>query len=147
MSCNSRIFRLPDFQGNLSLKRADTEKGHGRRLWGAGCAFSKLEPLKTRRLMKENWLKIFLKGLCVGARALSGVSGGSMAMILGIYDKLITSVSSFFACKKRNALFLLLFALEAVPGCCCSPTPLFAASVILSCSAGLSSARWREARR
>ena len=22
-------------------------------------AFSKLEPLKTRRLMKENWLKIF----------------------------------------------------------------------------------------
>ena len=47
--------------------------------------------------MKENWLKIFLKGLCVGGTMLvPGVSGGSMAMILGIYDKLITSVSSFF---------------------------------------------------
>ena len=68
--------------------------------------------------MKENWLKIFLKGLCVGGTMLvPGVSGGSMAMILGIYDKLITSVSSFFACKKRNALFLLLFALGGGAGC------------------------------
>ena len=35
--------------------------------------------------MKENWLKIFLKGLCVGGTMLvPGVSGGSMAMILYI---------------------------------------------------------------
>lgn len=52
--------------------------------------------------MKENWLKIFLKGLCVGGTMLvPGVSGGSMAMILGIYDKLITSVSSFLPVKKE----------------------------------------------
>ena len=38
--------------------------------------------------MKENWLKIFLKGLCVGGTMLvPGVSGGSMAMILGIYSE------------------------------------------------------------
>ena len=53
-----------------------------------------------------------------------GVSGGSMAMILGIYDKLITSVSSFFACKKRNALFLLLFALGGGAGMLLFANPL-----------------------
>ena len=75
--------------------------------------------------MKENWLKIFLKGLCVGGTMLvPGVSGGSMAMILGIYDKLITSVSSFFACKKRNALFLLLFALGGGAGMLLFANPL-----------------------
>ena len=75
--------------------------------------------------MKENWLNIFLKGLCVGGTMLvPGVSGGSMAMILGIYDKLITSVSSFFACKKRNALFLLLFALGGGAGMLLFANPL-----------------------
>lgn len=75
--------------------------------------------------MKENWLKIFLRGLCVGGTMLvPGVSGGSMAMILGIYDKLITSVSSFFACKKRNALFLLLFALGGGAGMLLFANPL-----------------------
>lgn len=99
--------------------------------------------------MKENWLKIFLKGLCVGGTMLvPGVSGGSMAMILGIYDKLITSVSSFFACKKGMPCFCFYLLWEAVPGCCCSPIRCFTCwSVILSCSAGFSSARWREARR
>lgn len=45
-----------------------------------------------------------------------GVSGGSMAMILGVYDKLITSVSSFFKNKKENAVFLGLFALGGILG-------------------------------
>ena len=31
-----------------------------------------------------------------------GVSGGSMAMVLGIYGKLITAVSSFFKDIKNN---------------------------------------------
>lgn len=36
------------------------------------------------------------KGMFVGSTMLvPGVSGGSMAMILGIYDKLVTAVSSF----------------------------------------------------
>ncbi|WP_278277176.1 hypothetical protein [Ruthenibacterium lactatiformans] len=71
-----------------------------------------------------------------------------MAMILGIYDKLITSVSSFFACKKGMPCFCFYLLWEAVPGCCCSPIRCFTCwSVILSCSAGFSSARWREARR
>ena len=41
-------------------------------------------------------LIIALKGLFVGGTMLvPGVSGGSMAMILGIYHELIASISSF----------------------------------------------------
>ncbi len=45
-----------------------------------------------------------------------GVSGGSMAMILGIYDKLIESVSSFFENIKTNLCFLLIFVISAGSG-------------------------------
>ena len=34
-----------------------------------------------------------------------GVSGGSMAMILGIYQKLISAISSFWENKKKNLIF------------------------------------------
>ena len=40
-------------------------------------------------------LHTLLKGAIIGGTMLvPGVSGGSMAMILGIYDKLISSISS-----------------------------------------------------
>lgn len=45
-----------------------------------------------------------------------GVSGGSMAMILGIYDKLISSVGSFMRHKRASAFFLGFFCLGAVLG-------------------------------
>ena len=45
---------------------------------------------------KDNNFLTALKGLIIGGTMLvPGVSGGSMAMILGIYDRLISSVSSF----------------------------------------------------
>ena len=73
---------------------------------------------------RDNLITI-LKGMWIGGTmTVPGVSGGSMAMILGIYDKLITSVSSFFACKKRNALFLLLFALGGGAGMLLFANPL-----------------------
>lgn len=60
---------------------------------------------------KNNNLTVIFKGMIVGGTMLvPGVSGGSMAMILGIYDKLITSVSSFMKNKKKNFLFILLFS-------------------------------------
>ena len=44
----------------------------------------------------RNYVVTFAKSLVVGSTMLvPGVSGGSMAMILGIYTKLISSVSSF----------------------------------------------------
>ena len=46
-----------------------------------------------------------IKGFIVGSTMMvPGVSGGSMAMVLGIYGKLITAVSSFFKDIKNNII-------------------------------------------
>ena len=61
--------------------------------------------------MKQH-LKTALKGLLVGSTMLvPGVSGASMAMILGVYGRLVSAVSSFLRDVKGNLLFLLLFSL------------------------------------
>ena len=58
---------------------------------------------------------IILKGFIVGATMLvPGVSGGSMAMILGIYDELIQSINSFI--KKKSMITLFLFCIGAISG-------------------------------
>lgn len=58
-----------------------------------------------------------IKGFFIGGTMLvPGVSGGSMAMILGIYDDLIASVSSFFKNVKKNLLYLGIFVIFAVAG-------------------------------
>ncbi len=75
--------------------------------------------------MKVNFIQTFLKGLCVGGTMLvPGVSGGSMAMILGEYDRLVSSVSSFMKHKKESALFLGLFALGGAAGMVAFANPL-----------------------
>ncbi len=62
-------------------------------------------------------LIVFLKGFWIGGTmTVPGVSGGSMAMILGIYDKLIYSIASFKKNPKKNAVFLLKFLLGSVLG-------------------------------
>ena len=49
----------------------------------------------------------FLKGLLIGGTMMvPGASGGTMAIILGIYDKLVHAVSSFMKNKKENFLGL-----------------------------------------
>jgi putative membrane protein len=64
--------------------------------------------------MKTNYLSTASKGLVVGASMLiPGVSGGTTAIILGIYDKLIHAVSSFFKNIKENLVFILIFCLGA----------------------------------
>ncbi|MDD6919956.1 MAG: DUF368 domain-containing protein [Eubacteriales bacterium] len=45
-----------------------------------------------------------------------GVSGGSMAMILGIYEDLITAVSRFFKQKTKSIIFLGIFCIGAFSG-------------------------------
>ena len=53
----------------------------------------------------------FLKGLWIGGTmTVPGVSGGAMAMIMGIYDRLIYSVSHLFKEFKKSVLFLAVFA-------------------------------------
>ncbi len=62
-------------------------------------------------------ISVLIKGFVVGATMMvPGVSGGSMAMILGIYDQLISSVSSFFKDMKKNFMYLLQFGLAGIIG-------------------------------
>lgn len=58
-----------------------------------------------------------LKGFLIGGTMLvPGVSGGSMAMILGIYQRLVSAVSSFFRHKRESFIFLSLFAIGGGAG-------------------------------
>ena len=75
--------------------------------------------------MKNNALYTVLKGIIIGGTMLvPGISGGSMAMILGIYDKLISSVSSFQKNKKDCFLFLFLFCIGTGLGIFLFSSPL-----------------------
>lgn len=75
--------------------------------------------------MRESWIVTALKGLLVGGTMLvPGVSGGSMAMVLGIYDRLIEAVSSFGKDKKNHFLFLAAFGAGAAAGMAVFARPL-----------------------
>lgn len=57
-------------------------------------------------------MNLFLKGFLIGiAKIIPGVSGAMIAVSLGIYDKLINAVTSFFDNKKDNFRFLVIFGL------------------------------------
>ncbi|NLD50491.1 MAG: DUF368 domain-containing protein [Clostridiaceae bacterium] len=63
--------------------------------------------------MKNNLL-IILKGFIIGSSmSVPGVSGGTMAILLGIYDKLISAISNFLKDIKGNILFFLKFCFGA----------------------------------
>ncbi len=64
--------------------------------------------------MKE---KIFLvlKGFLIGvANIIPGVSGGTLAITLGIYEKLINTISHFFKNLKENIKFIIPIGIGAV---------------------------------
>lgn len=66
---------------------------------------------------RKDTLEILLKGMWIGGTmTVPGVSGGSMAMILGIYDRLITAVGSFFEKPAKSISFLLRFLAGAGAG-------------------------------
>ncbi len=67
------------------------------------------------------------KGVIVGGSMLvPGVSGGTMAMLLGIYDSLITSVSSFFQHPKNALKVLVPFVIGALLGMVIFAKPILA---------------------
>lgn len=75
--------------------------------------------------MKKNWLALLLKGFCVGGSMLvPGVSGGSMAIILGIYDNLIIAAGSLFKTPKKSIPYLSLFVLGGLLGFAAVANPL-----------------------
>jgi putative membrane protein len=66
--------------------------------------------------LKSN-LAIILKGFVIGSSmSVPGVSGGTMAILLGIYDKLIGSISNFLKDLKGNIIFLMKFCIGAAVG-------------------------------
>lgn len=67
--------------------------------------------------MNKDHLITIVKGMWIGGTmTVPGVSGGSMAMIMGVYDRLISSVSSFFRNPKQSMSFLVRFVLGAGVG-------------------------------
>ena len=59
----------------------------------------------------------FIKGAVIGATmSVPGVSGGTMAILLRIYDRLVSAVGSFFRDMKHNFLFLLTVAAGGILG-------------------------------
>lgn len=58
-----------------------------------------------------------LKGLWIGSTmTVPGVSGGTMAIAVNIYDRLISAVSKFFNDPKKNIIFLIKFCIGAGTG-------------------------------
>ena len=58
----------------------------------------------------KNYITLFFKGLGMGvANVIPGVSGGTIALITGIYEELINSLKSF---DKKALKFLLSFEIE-----------------------------------
>lgn len=75
--------------------------------------------------MKQAAIPIMLKGFGVGASMLvPGVSGGSMAIILGIYDQLIHAVGGFKHDVRHHTFFLALFTLGGLIGMLAAARPL-----------------------
>ena len=72
-------------------------------------------------------LLISIKAFVVGATmVIPGVSGGSMAMILGEYDKLIGSVPGLLRKNsfKNSFIYLCIFCISAVLGIFLASKPL-----------------------
>ncbi len=62
-------------------------------------------------------ISLFLKGIIFGvANIIPGVSGGTIAIVLNIFDKIIHSVNTLFKEPKKSISFLLPFFLGAVFG-------------------------------
>ena len=68
----------------------------------------------------KRYLSVFLKGLWIGGTlTVPGVSGGSMAMILGIYEQLVRSVNNLIGRgreKWESFRFLLFFCAGGLTG-------------------------------
>lgn len=75
--------------------------------------------------MKEHLITAAKGAVIGGTMLIPGVSGGTMAMMLSIYDRLINAVSEFFRHKRESFLFLLIFCLGAGAGMLLIAKPLF----------------------
>ncbi len=67
--------------------------------------------------MRMKWVKTVLKGVWVGSTmTVPGVSGGTMAVVVGVYEDLIRAINGLKKEWKGNIAFLLQFVLGAGTG-------------------------------
>lgn len=65
----------------------------------------------------NKFLNLFLKGIFVGvANIIPGVSGGTIAVVLRIFDQMIDAINNFFKNPKKHIKFLIPLLLGAVVG-------------------------------
>ncbi len=63
------------------------------------------------------YIKNIFKGVAIGiSNIIPGVSAGTIAVVMGIYDKLINSISSFFKDVKGNFKFLFFIGIGVLGG-------------------------------
>lgn len=61
------------------------------------------------------YIKLIIKGFIVGlGKIIPGVSGGMLAIILGVYENSIHAVAHFFSEPKRNSIFLGFLGFGAI---------------------------------
>ncbi|MDD6237631.1 MAG: DUF368 domain-containing protein [Clostridiales bacterium] len=64
-----------------------------------------------------NYLYVFFAGVVIGiANIIPGVSGGTMAVVMNIFDRLIEAISNIRKEWKKNILFLVMIGLGAGVG-------------------------------
>ncbi len=69
----------------------------------------------SKKKKVKDWFKRFGAGACIGiAAAIPGVSGGTLAVILKVYEKIIDSVNNLFKHFVKSLLYLLPILVGAV---------------------------------
>ena len=72
---------------------------------------------EVRKMKLKDYFLMFFKGAIIGvANVIPGVSGGTLAVSLGIYETILSSISNFFKSIKKNILVLLPIILGAIAG-------------------------------
>lgn len=73
--------------------------------------------MKKKKLLKSTEPVFnFFKGMVIGvANLVPGVSGGTMALVMGIYERLIEAIGKFFTNKKKRKQYIL-FLLPVILG-------------------------------
>ena len=63
----------------------------------------------TRREVLLGWLIIYAKGMCMGtADAVPGVSGGTIALVTGVYERLIGAITAVSPARLRGLLSVVV---------------------------------------
>ena len=77
----------------------------GRTDGSGAAATAETDPVADAESYDYSWPGVYLRGVCMGAAdAVPGVSGGTIALITGIYDRLIAAVTAVGPDVGRDAL-------------------------------------------